>query len=144
MRQTTIRTKPEEVTRQWRLVDASGKSLGRLAAEVSQYLMGKHRPDYTPHIDTGDPVIIINAEKIMMTGRKAQQRLRTFYSGYAGGLRVETYEALLKRCPDRVVEDAIKRMLPKGILGRSMMDKLKVYKGADHPHAAQQPVPVEI
>lgn len=144
MRQTTIRTKPEDVKRQWRLVDASGKSLGRLAAEVSQVLMGKHRPDYTPHIDTGDPVIVLNASKIVMTGRKAQQRLRTFYSGYAGGLRVETYETLLERCPDRVVEDAIKRMLPKGILGRQMIGKLKVYKGAEHPHSAQQPVPMEV
>lgn len=144
MRQTTLQTKPEQVKRQWRLVNAEGRHLGRLAAEVSQTLTGKHRPEYTPHIDTGDPVIIINAEKIVMTGRKAEQRLRTFYSGYAGGLRVETYESLLKRCPDRVIEDAIKRMLPKGMLGKAMMDKLKVYKGAEHPHAAQQPVPMEV
>ncbi len=144
MRQTTIRTKPEQVKQQWRVVDADGKRLGRLAAEVAQVLMGKHRPDYTPHIDTGDPVIVLNAEKIVMTGRKAEQRLMTFYSGYAGGLRVETYETLLERQPDRVIERAVARMLPKGRLGRQMIDKLKVYKGAEHPHSAQQPVPLDI
>lgn len=144
MRQTTIHTKPEHVKRTWRIVNADGKRLGRLAAEVSQVLMGKHRPEYTPHIDTGDPVVIINAEKIVMTGQKAQQRVKTFYSGYAGGLRVETYKALLERSPDRVVEDAIKRMLPKTPLGKNMMDKLKVYVGPDHPHTAQQPVPFEV
>lgn len=144
MRQTTIRTKPEQVKQQWRVVDADGKRLGRLAAEVAQVLMGKHRPDYTPHIDTGDPVIVLNAEKIVMTGRKAEQRLMTFYSGYAGGLRVETYETLLERQPDRVIERAVARMLPKGRLGRQMIDKLKVYKGAEHPHAAQQPIPMDI
>lgn len=144
MRQTTIRTKPEQLKQQWRVVDADGKRLGRLAAEVAQVLMGKHRPDYTPHIDTGDPVIVLNAEKIVMTGRKAEQRLMTFYSGYAGGLRVETYETLLERQPDRVIERAVARMLPKGRLGRQMIDKLKVYKGAEHPHSAQQPVPLDI
>ncbi len=140
MRQTTIRTKPEQVNKQWRVVDASGKRLGRLATEVATVLMGKHRPDYTPHIDTGDPVIVINAEKITMTGKKPQQMVKTAYSGYPGGLRVETYEDLLKRKPDFVIEDAIKRMLPKGALGRQMLKKLKVYKGSDHPHTAQQPV----
>lgn len=144
MRQTTIRTKPEQVSKQWRVVDASGKRLGRLATEVATVLMGKHRPDYTPHIDTGDPVIVINAEKITMTGKKPQQMVKTAYSGYPGGLRVETYEDLLKRKPEFVVEDAIRRMLPKGILGRQMLKKLKVYKGSDHPHAAQQPVALEV
>lgn len=144
MRQTTIRTKPEQIKQQWRVVDAEGKRLGRLASEVALVLMGKHRPDYTPHIDTGDPVIILNADKIVMTGRKAEQRVKTFYSGYAGGLRVESYETLLDRQPDRVVEDAVRRMLPKGILGRQMIQKLKVYRGKDHPHQAQQPVPMSV
>jgi large subunit ribosomal protein L13 len=145
MRQTTIITQPEkQLTKAWHIVDADGQRLGRMATEVAMVLMGKHRPTYTAHVDTGDFVIIVNAEKVVMTGNKAAQRTRTFYSGYAGGLRTATYQQLLDRKPEAVVEDAIRRMLPKGRLGRAMIGKLKVFKGAEHPHAAQQPVAMKI
>lgn len=144
MRQTTIITTREQHERSWHIVDASGKRLGRLAAEVSQVLMGKHRPDYTAHIDTGDYVIIINCSKVMMTGKKTVNRVKTRYSGYPGGLRTETYGELLGRKPDFVVEDAIRRMLPKGMLGKAMLKKLKTYPDAEHPHEAQRPAPLAV
>lgn len=143
MRQTYF-AKKEEVQRSWRHVDAEGKVLGRLAVDIATVLMGKHRPEYTPHVDTGDFVVVTNAEKVVMTGRKAQQRYRTHYSGYPGGLRTVTYEQLLERRPEHVIEEAVRRMLPKNRLGRQMLSKLKVYKGTDHPHQAQQPVPMEV
>ena len=145
MRQTTFITQPEkQLTKAWHIVDADGQRLGRMATEVAMVLMGKHRPTYTAHVDTGDFVIIINAEKVVMTGNKAALRTRTFYSGYAGGLRIATYQQLLDRKPEGVVEDAIRRMLPKGRLGRQMIGKLKVFKGSEHPHSAQQPVEMKI
>lgn len=143
MRQTYF-AKNQEVDSAWRHVDADGKVLGRLASSVAVVLMGKHRPEYTPHVDTGDYVVITNADKIHMTGRKAQQRLKTRYTGYPGGLRAETYEQLIDRRPEFVIEEAVRRMLPKNRLGRQMLKKLKVYRGSDHPHQAQQPVPMEI
>jgi large subunit ribosomal protein L13 len=143
MRQTTF-MKAGEIEKSWRHVDADGKRLGRMAVEIATVLMGKHRPDYTPHIDCGDFVIVTNAEKVVMTGRKAEQKLKTKYSGYPGGLRVRTYAELMESRPEFIVEDAVRRMLPKGRLGRSMMDKLKVYRGAEHPHQAQQPIAMEI
>ena len=143
MRQTTF-AKAGDIQKAWRLVDADGKRLGRMAVEIATVLMGKHRPDYTPHIDCGDFVVVTNAEKVVMTGRKAEQKLKTNYSGYPGGLRVRTYEDILKSRPEFIVEDAVRRMLPKGRLGRRMMQKLKVYRGAEHPHQAQQPVPMEM
>jgi large subunit ribosomal protein L13 len=144
MRQTYFAKNAGEIDKTWRLVDADGQRLGRLAAEVATVLMGKHRPEYTPHVDTGDFVVIINADKIVMTGRKAQQRIKTSYSGYPGGLRAETYEDLLERKPEQVVKDAVRRMLPKNRLGRDMLSKLKIYKGAEHPHQAQQPQPMAL
>lgn len=144
MRQTSLITQPDQLTRGWHIVDASGLRLGRMANQIATVLMGKHRPTYTPHVDTGDFVIVINADKIEMSGNKAAQRIRTFYSGYAGGLRMATYQQLLDRKPEGVIEDAVKRMLPKGRLGRAMINKLKVYKGAEHPHAAQQPTKLTI
>lgn len=144
MRQTYFAKNPGEIDKTWRLVDADGKRLGRLAAEVATVLMGKHRPEYTPHVDCGDFVVIVNAEKIVMTGRKAQQRIKTTFSGYPGGLHAETYEDLLKRKPDQVVKDAVRRMLPKNRLGRDMLSKLKVYRGAEHPHQAQRPEPMAL
>ncbi len=145
MRQTTIITQPEkQLNKAWHLVDADGQRLGRMATQVAMVLMGKHRPTYTAHVDTGDFVIIVNADKVVMTGNKAEQRTRTFYSGYAGGLRTATYRQLLDRKPESVIEDAVRRMLPKGRLGRQMFGKLKVFKGAEHPHAAQQPVAMKI
>lgn len=143
MRQTYF-AKGGEVEKNWHLVDADGKRLGRMATEIAMVLMGKHRPQYTPHIDTGDFVIVTNAEKVVMTGKKAQQKLRTRFSGYPGGVKVETYESMLKSKPEFVIHEAVRRMLPKGILGRQMITKLKVYRGAEHPHASQQPVPLEI
>lgn len=145
MRQTTIITKPDQqLTRGWHIVDADGARLGRMATQIAMVLMGKHRPTYTPHVDTGDFVIVVNADKVVMTGNKAEQRTRTFYSGYAGGLRTASYKQLLERKPEGVIEDAVKRMLPKGRLGRQMIGKLKVYKGVEHPHGAQQPVKLEV
>ena len=143
MRQTYY-AKNDEVPKNWHLVDASGKRLGRLAVEVATVLMGKHRPEYTPHVDTGDFVIITNAEKIVMTGRKAEQRIKTRFSGYPGGLKANTYEELLETKPESVIEDAVRRMLPKNRLGRQMLSKLKVYRGESHPHQAQQPQPLAI
>ncbi len=143
MRQTYY-AKQGEVERAWRLVDADGKRLGRLATEVATVLMGKHRPEYTPHVDTGDFVVITNAEKVVMVGGRAEKRIKTRYSGYPGGLKAETYASLLERKPESVVEDAVRRMLPKNRLGRTMLKKLKVYRGSEHPHGAQQPVPMDV
>ncbi|MBM3955438.1 MAG: 50S ribosomal protein L13 [Planctomycetes bacterium] len=134
--------KPGEVEQRWWLVDASGKMVGRLASDVAMVLMGKHRPTYTPHIDTGDYVVVINAEKIEMSGKKWQQKLYKWYTGYQG-LRSETAEHRRDRRPELIVEEAVRRMLPKTRLGRGMLDKLKVYAGPDHPHQAQGPVAME-
>lgn len=143
MRQTTFLKTADVQNKPWRLVDADGERLGRLASRIAVVLMGKHRPDYTPHIDTGDFVIVVNADKITMTGAKLDQRFKTSYSGYPGGLRTRTYREILEHKPETLVEDAVRRMLPKGRLGRRMLAKLKVYAGPDHPHAAQQPTPLE-
>jgi len=138
----TYMAKPGEVEQRWWLVDASGKMVGRLASDVAMVLMGKHRPTYTPHIDTGDYVVVINAEKIEMSGKKWQQKLYKWYTGYQG-LRSETAEHRRDRRPELIVEEAVRRMLPKTRLGRGMLDKLKVYAGPDHPHQAQGPVAME-
>jgi len=138
MRQTHF-AKGGDIQNKWRIVDADGRRLGRMATHIATVLQGKHRPDYTPHIDTGDFVIVMNAEKITLTGKKAEQKIKTSYSGYPGGLKAVTYGELIERRPEFVVEDAVRRMLPKGRLGRAMFKKLKVYRGTEHPHAAQQP-----
>ncbi|MGQ0627111.1 MAG: 50S ribosomal protein L13 [Phycisphaerales bacterium] len=144
-RETTILTKPEQVkNRQWRLVNAEGQPLGRLAAEVAIVLMGKHRADYTPHIDTGDYVVVINGTKVALTGKKAEQRLKQHYTGYPGGLKAETYGAVRARKPESLIGDAVRRMLPKSRLGRVMLAKLKVYPGADHPHTSNGPVEMKV
>jgi len=142
-RQTTF-AKPEEVTAQWHHVDAEGKILGRLATQIATILMGKHRPAYTPHVDCGDFVIVTNAEKIVMTGRKLDQKAVLNYSGYPGGLHVRPYREVLEKHPERLIEEAVRRMLPKSRLGRKMMHKLKVYAGPEHPHHAQQPERLEL
>lgn len=142
-RQTTFRT-AADVTPAWHHVDADGKVLGRLATEVATVLMGKHRPDWTPHVDTGDYVVVTNAARIALTGRKAEQKVKTRFTGYPGGLKTNTYGELIERCPERVVEEAVRRMVPKSRLGRGMMSKLKVYAGSDHPHHAQRPQPLAI
>jgi large subunit ribosomal protein L13 len=143
-RQTTFaRTPDAHAMRRWRHVDADGKVLGRLATQVAQVLMGKHRPQYTPHVDTGDFVIITNAEKVVLTGKKAEQNLRKRWSGYPGGQKSESYGSLRRRRPSLLVEEAVKRMLPKTPLGRNMVKKLKVYAGPDHPHHMQRPIALD-
>jgi len=140
-RQTTFLTKEQALDdKQWRHIDADGQVLGRLATRVAVVLMGKHRPDWTPHVDCGDFVVVTNASGVIMTGRKPEQKVRTHFTGYPGGLRSNTYKALLSRRPEFVVEEAVRRMLPKGRLGRRMLKKLKVYSGSAHPHQAQSPV----
>lgn len=144
LRRQTYMAKNTDVQRTWRIVDATNQPLGRLAAEVALVLMGKHRPEYTPHVDTGDFVIITNASLVGLTGRKADQRLKQRYSGYPGGLKTQTYGQVRENKPERLIEDAVRRMLPKNRLGRVMLKKLKVYPGADHPHTSQVPTPLDI
>jgi large subunit ribosomal protein L13 len=133
----TYSTKPKDIKREWHVIDASGKILGRLASEAAHLLKGKHKPIYVPHLDTGDYVIIINADKIRVTGRKAEQKVYYHHSGYPGGLKSRTLEEMMKKRPEWVVEHAVKGMLPKNVLGRAMFRKLKVYTGPTHPHQAQ-------
>jgi large subunit ribosomal protein L13 len=142
MRRQTYFAKNGEVQRVWRHVDAADQPLGRLAVEVATVLMGKHRPEYTPHVDTGDYVIVTNGTKVGLSGRKAEQRLKQRYTEYPGGLKLETYGSVRDRRPEKLIEDAVKRMLPKSRLGRHMLAKLKVYPGAEHPHAAENPIPL--
>jgi len=138
MNKTTIPS-IDSINRQWYLVDAENQTLGRLATEVASVLRGKNKPNFTPHLDTGDFVVVINAEKIQVTGKKAEQKLYRRHSGRPGGMKVETFNALKGRIPERIVETAIKGMLPHNALGRQLFRKLKVYKGPDHPHSAQKP-----
>ena len=140
----TFIAKSETVQRDWYLVDASGKTLGRLSAELAHRLRGKHKPIYTPHVDAGDYMIVINAEKIAVTGNKLADKKYHRFTGYIGNLKTETLGQALERHPERVIEIAVKGMLPKNPLGRAMFRKLKVYKGAEHPHAAQQPQVLDI
>ena len=135
----TYNAKPQEVQREWVLIDATDQVLGRVAVKAATILKGKNKPQYTPHVDTGDFVIIINADKIKVTGSKAQGKVYYRHSGYPGGLKSETFAEAMAKHPERVVEHAVKGMLPKTTLGRAMGKKLKVYAGPDHPHAAQQP-----
>lgn len=140
----TYCAKKEDIVRTWFVVDASGKVLGRLASRVALILRGKHKPIYTPHIDTGDGVIIINASKVKVTGRKMQQKVYQRYSGYPGGQRQVTMEQMFAKKPTAVMQLAVKRMLPRGVLGEEMFKKLKVYSGDTHPHTAQKPVVLEV
>ena len=135
----TYSVKASEIEHRWYVVDAEGKVLGRLATEVARILRGKHKPSYSPHLDTGDYVIVVNAEKIMLTGRKADQKTYFRHSGYMGGERHIPFKQMLAKHPTRIVELAVKGMLPKNALGRQMRQKLKVYAGPAHPHQAQQP-----
>ncbi len=140
----TYSARPQDVRRQWHLIDAEGKTLGRLASEIARRLRGKHKPEYTPHVDTGDYVVVINAEKIHVTGRKMSDKTYHHHTGYIGNLKSISLEKLLARKPEKVIQQAVKGMMPRGPLGRAMLGKLKVYAGADHPHAAQQPQPLEL
>ena len=140
----TFSAKPADVRRDWYLVDADGQTLGRLATEIARRLRGKHKPEFTPHVDTGDYIVVINAEKIRVTGRKLKDKMYYRHTGYIGNLKSESLEQLLKRAPERVLTQAVKGMLPKNPLGRKMLGKLRVVAGSEHPHQAQQPLPLEI
>ncbi|WP_026877452.1 50S ribosomal protein L13 [Jiangella gansuensis] len=140
----TYSPKPGDVQRQWHVIDATDIVLGRLASQTATLLRGKHKPVYAPHVDTGDFVIVVNAEKVALTGHKREQKIDYRHSGRPGGLRSTTYEELLEKNPRRAIEKAVKGMLPHNSLGRQMLSKLKVYAGPEHPHQAQQPVPYEI
>lgn len=136
---TTYMAKPSEIERKWYIIDAAGQTLGRMASEAASLLRGKHKPQFTPHIDTGDFVIIINADKIVLTGKKLLQKKYYRHSGYMGGLKTTTAQEMLNKKPERMVELAVHGMLPKNRLGNRLKTKLKVYAGTEHPHAAQQP-----
>ncbi len=140
----TISAKADDVKRDWFLVDADGKTLGRLATEIARRLRGKHKAIYTPHVDTGDYIVVINAEKVRVSGNKAKDKMYYRHSGYMGGLKATNFSDMIERSPERVIEIAVKGMLPRNPLGREMYRKLKVYAGPQHQHAAQQPQPLEI
>ena len=140
----TFVAKPETVKRDWYIVDAEGKTLGRIATEIAARLRGKHKPEYTPHVDTGDYIVVINAEQVRVTGAKTTDKMYHAHSGFPGGIKSINFEKLIQRKPEMVIEAAVKGMLPKGPLGRAMFRKLKVYAGAEHAHAAQQPQVLDI
>jgi len=144
MNNKTFSPKPGDIDRAWHLVDATDLPLGRLASEVAQVLRGKHKPTYAPHVDTGDFVVIVNADKVAVTSDKTQSKIYYRHSGFPGGIKAENFSSLLGRRPEAVVERAVRGMLPKNKLGRQMARKLKVYAGPDHPHAAQGPKPLEL
>jgi len=141
---STSMPKESEIQRKWYVVDAQGQVLGRLATRVATILRGKHKPIFTPHLDVGDHVVVVNAEKVHLTGRKLRDKVYRWHTGYIGGLKEVSAETMLRTHPDRVVEWAVEGMLPKNRLGRAMAKKLKVYRGAEHPHDAQQPQPLEV
>ena len=140
----TFSAKPETVKRDWYVVDAAGKTLGRLATEVARRLRGKHKPEYTPHVDTGDYIVIINAEKVAVTGNKATDKMYHSHTGFPGGIKSISFDKLIQKKPEMVIEKAVKGMLPKNPLGRAMYRKLKVYAGSEHTHTAQQPQVLDI
>jgi len=140
----TFVAKPAEVKRDWFVVDAEGKTLGRLATEIALRLRGKHKAEYTPHVDTGDYIIVINAEKVTVTGNKAKGKIYYHHTGFIGGIKAISFEDLIERAPERVIEKAVNGMLPRGPLGRAMYRKLKVYAGSEHQHSAQQPQVLDI
>ncbi|MGD8245112.1 MAG: 50S ribosomal protein L13 [Anaerolineae bacterium] len=143
MKRTYV-TKPEDIQRNWYVVDASGQTLGRLASEIARIVRGKHKPIYSPSVDVGDFVIVINAEKVHVTGRKMDQKVYYRHSGYPGGLKEVSLRRMLEEHPTRVIEHAVRGMLPKTKLGQKMIKKLKVYAGSEHPHQAQQPEPLDL
>jgi large subunit ribosomal protein L13 len=144
MKAMTVSTKPATVKQDWYVVDAAGKTLGRLSSELARRLRGKHKPVFTPHMDAGDYIVVVNAEKIAVTGKKMTDKLYHRFTGYIGNLKTETLAQALAAHPERVIETAVKGMLPKNPLGRAMYSKLKVYKGPNHPHSAQQPQALDI
>jgi len=141
---STYSAKPQDVTRNWYVVDASGRTLGRLASELALRLRGKHKPEYTPHVDTGDYIVVVNAAQIRVTGNKLKDKIYHRHTGYIGNLKSANLETVLAQSPEKVITDAVKGMLPKNKLGAAMLKKLRVYPGAEHQHTAQQPQPLEI
>ncbi len=140
----TFSAKPAEVRRDWYVVDATGKTLGRLSTEIARRLRGKHKPEYTPHVDTGDYIVVVNAEKVRVTGNKLKDKMYHHHTGYIGNLKSVSLEKMLDETPERVLQFAVKGMLPKGPLGRQMLSKLRVFAGPSHNHAAQQPIPLDV
>jgi len=140
----TVSAKKESVSREWYVVDATDKTLGRLSTAIANRLRGKHKPEYTPHVDTGDYIVVVNAEKIRVTGNKTTDKVYHHHTGYPGGIKSITFDKLIDKAPERVIEKAVKGMMPKNKLSRSMMSKLKIYAGNEHPHSAQQPMPLDI
>ncbi|WP_028672249.1 50S ribosomal protein L13 [Saccharospirillum impatiens] len=140
----TFVAKPAEVKRDWYVVDAQGQTLGRLSTEIARRLRGKHKAEFTPHVDTGDYIVVINAEKVAVTGRKTKQKMYYRHTGYPGGLKSMSFEKMIDHKPEQVIELAVKGMIPRNPLGRAMLKKLKVYAGVDHPHTAQQPKELKI
>ncbi len=136
----TFSAKPQAIKHQWFVIDAQNVVLGRLATEIARRLRGKHKPEYTPHVDTGDHIVVINAEKVRVTGHKKTSKMYHHHSGYPGGLKSIRFDKMLQKAPERIIEHAVKGMLPKGPLGRAMFSKLKVYVGPEHKHMAQQPI----
>ena len=141
---TTVSAKPAEVRREWLLVDAEGKTLGRLASEIARRLKGKHKPTFTPHVDTGDYIVVVNAEKVAVTGNKLKDKMYHQHTGYIGNLKSISLEKQLEKAPERVIETAVRGMLPRNPLGRAMMKKLRIFAGPEHKHEAQQPKPLDI
>ena len=141
---STYSAKPQDVTRNWYVVDASGRTLGRLATELAVRLRGKHKPEYTPHVDTGDYIVVVNASQIRVTGNKLKDKMYHRHTGYIGNLKSANLETVLAQSPEKVITNAVKGMLPKNKLGAAMLKKLRVYPGAEHQHTAQQPQPLEI
>ncbi|RKZ53658.1 MAG: 50S ribosomal protein L13 [Candidatus Parabeggiatoa sp. nov. 3] len=137
----TFSAKPENVNHEWFVIDANELVLGRMASEIAKRLRGKHKPEYTPHVDTGDYIVVINAEKVRVTGNKRTDKMYHHHSGYPGGIKSISFDKLIQKAPERIIQLAVKRMLPRGPLGRDMFRKLKVYVGPEHKHAAQQPIP---
>ena len=140
----TYSANPDAVKRDWYVVDAEGKTLGRLASEIAHRLRGKHKAEYTPHVDTGDYIVVVNCEKVAVTGKKSTDKMYHHHTGYPGGLKSFSFEKLIERAPERVLQRAVKGMLPRNPLGRAMFKKLKVYAGESHPHTAQQPQELKI
>jgi large subunit ribosomal protein L13 len=141
---TTLSAKPAEVRRDWYLVDATGKTLGRLSTEIARRLRGKHKPEYTPHVDTGDYIVVVNAEKVRVTGNKQKDKMYYHHTGYIGNMKSISMDKLLQKAPEQVIEHAVKGMMPKNPLGRAMFKKLRVFAGPEHSHQAQQPRPLDI
>ena len=140
----TFSARKEDVKHGWYVVDATGRTLGRLSTEIANRLRGKHKPEFTPHVDAGDYIIVVNAEKVIVTGNKTTDKIYHRHSGYPGGIKSITFDKLIEKAPERVIEKAVKGMMPKNKLSRTMLSKLKVYAGNKHPHSAQQPTPLEI